>query len=187
MNKETHHSEETRRKISKACMGRIPWNKGLKNFRKYSSEECLKISERMTGARNPMYGRFGENHPAYGNKHSSETKKKISLTHRGKLKSEEHKKKMCKFPRGEKHPYWKGGITPEYRRIIGLSEFRKWRKQVFEKDNYTCQRCLSHDGNLCAHHIIPFFDAKEEGFNPDNGATLCRSCHTWIHKREYKD
>jgi hypothetical protein len=42
-----------------------------------------KISEALSGAGNPMYGKFGIDHPAYGNKLTDETKKLMSETKLG--------------------------------------------------------------------------------------------------------
>lgn len=41
-------------------------------------------SRRSGGKYNPMYGLYGDKHPAFGNKHTDETKKKISLSKLGK-------------------------------------------------------------------------------------------------------
>lgn len=42
-----------------------------------------KISEALSGAGNPMYGKFGIDHPAYGNKLTDETKKLMAETKLG--------------------------------------------------------------------------------------------------------
>ena len=46
------------------------------------------------GENNPQYGKFGANHPAYGNKHTDEAKEKIAQAHRGKVVSIETRKKL---------------------------------------------------------------------------------------------
>jgi group I intron endonuclease len=51
--------------------------------RNLSKEARKKISERMMGKNNPMYGRFGEDNHRYGKKRSMETKMKISERMRG--------------------------------------------------------------------------------------------------------
>ena len=48
----------------------------------------------FAGENNPQYGKFGSDHPAYGNKHTDETKEKISQAHRGKIVSIESRKKL---------------------------------------------------------------------------------------------
>jgi hypothetical protein len=41
-------------------------------------------SRNSSGKNNPMYGKFGKKHPAYGHKHTEEFKKKLSLLKKGK-------------------------------------------------------------------------------------------------------
>jgi 5-methylcytosine-specific restriction endonuclease McrA len=55
--------------------------------------------------------------------------------------------------------------------------YKEWRKQVFERDNYTCQECRKKGGSLNAHHLKEFADYPELRFNVSNGKTLCRDCH----------
>lgn len=87
-------------------------------------------------------------------------------------------------PSGEKHWNWKGGITNEGHRIRESPEYRQWRKFVFERDKYTCQRCGEVGGKLNAHHIKPFSVYSELRFDIDNGITLCKKCHIELHKTE---
>lgn len=87
---------------------------------------------------------------------------------------------------GENHWNWKGGVTPESVKARNSKEMAEWRITVFERDGYTCVRCLDdRGGNLCSHHIIPFSIVSEERFEVSNGATLCEDCHNWIHLNEY--
>jgi len=53
----------------------------------------------------------------------------------------------------------------------------RWRKAVFERDNFTCQECKERGGYLEAHHIKPFAYFPELRFEVTNGQTLCRKCH----------
>jgi len=52
------------------------------------------------------------------------------------------------------------------------------KRQAFERDNFTCQKCKIVDKSsktLEAHHIVPLFDRGED--NLDNLITLCSDCH----------
>lgn len=87
-------------------------------------------------------------------------------------------------PRGENHWNWKGGITNEIHRIRESSLYKQWRKDVFIRDEYTCQHCGKIGGKLNAHHIKPFSIYPDLRFDIDNGITLCEKCHKELHKTE---
>lgn len=57
------------------------------------------------------------------------------------------------------------------------SEYKEWRTKVFERDNYTCQCCGKHGGELNAHHLYNFAQYSELKYNVDNGITICPKCH----------
>lgn len=79
---------------------------------------------------------------------------------------------------GENNLNWKGGkYTTEERYQIRI-ELTEWRKEIFERDDYTCQLCGKRgNGYLNAHHIKPFSDYPELRLDLDNGITLCADCH----------
>lgn len=87
-------------------------------------------------------------------------------------------------PQGENHWNWKGGITDENHRQRESSDYKRWRMDVFCRDNYTCQHCKQIGGVLNAHHIKPFSVYPELRFDIENGLTLCRRCHIEIHRKE---
>lgn len=73
---------------------------------------------------------------------------------------------------------WKGGITPINASIRTSTEYKLWRKSVFERDNYACiWGGKAHGTKLHADHIKPFSLFPELRFSIDNGRTLCVPCH----------
>lgn len=81
-----------------------------------------------------------------------------------------------KSHKGEKHPLYKKDRTkvlskrPRY-------ELTQWTKQVFERDNYTCQHCFERGGQLQADHIKSYVEHPELRWDLSNGRTLCIDCH----------
>ena len=65
------------------------------------------------------------------------------------------------------HHLYKGGITSLMIQIRGCFQYRLWRSDVYQKDNFTCQKCGVRSGNgkhvyLEAHHLKEFSKIIEE-------------------------
>lgn len=81
------------------------------------------------------------------------------------------------------------GKTPVQERYRDAEAARGWRKDVFERDNYTCRLCWTTGGVLHAHHLVPVaeivasladgtaFDSHPLFADVENGLTLCAGCH----------
>lgn len=85
------------------------------------------------------------------------------------------------MPKKEDHWNWKGGISllNDHR---DSAEYKKWRMEVYTRDNFKCRKCGSKI-KLNAHHIKPWKDYPEERYNIDNGITLCEKCHILYHQQ----
>ena len=159
----------------------------------------------MTKKKNRVYNNFKGKHHTEESKEkirqsklgttlSEETKQKMSDSKKGKKLSEAHIENIRISNLGNKSHFWKGGISLLSERIRGSSEYIKWRQQIFERDNYTCQRCNSC-GEINAHHIDYFSDIIEKNnittfedalscellWDTSNGITLCTECHMKLH------
>ena len=81
---------------------------------------------------------------------------------------------------GDKHWNWKGGVSSLHNRLRQSSQYRWWRKSVFERDHYTCQICGKQGGYLQADHIKSYARYPELRFDLSNGRTLCLKCHRQV-------
>jgi len=135
--------------------------------KKYCSKKCLGISN-IESCRSRSIG----NNWGSLKRITPEFRKKISLAHKSKIRPNVSTSKM-----GSKNPNWRGGISPINKRIRRSSKFFQWRKKVFERDNYTCQKCGKRGGELHPDHIKQFAYYPELRFELSNGRTLCKECH----------
>lgn len=143
---------ETIKKMSDAKVGRIPWNKGV----------------RMWEGKEHPRGTLGKPSKKRGRTVSEETRKKLKQSHYG-----------IKYPgrSGDKSHFWKGGVTEPNMKIRKSSDYNTWRRNVLERDKFTCVLCLKRGGTLNADHILPFSTHPNLRLDLDNGRTLCIECH----------
>jgi 5-methylcytosine-specific restriction endonuclease McrA len=98
---------------------------------------------------------------------------------------------------GDKNPNWKGGVTKVQAQLRKCYKYRTWRREVFERDNYTCVECGTRGGDKNAdHYPISFaqhlrrIQEENDGkllfenalkdtslWDINNGRTLCIGCH----------
>jgi hypothetical protein len=63
-----------------------------------------------------------------------------------------------------------------------IEGYKEWRKQVYERDDHTCQCCGKRGVPINAHHLESYATNKEIRTSVDNGITLCQnSCHRAFH------
>ena len=60
--------------------------------------------------------------------------------------------------------------------------YAKFRKDVLERDEYTCQICGGNE-KLEVHHIKPYAGYKNLRTTVSNGITLCEKCHKKAHRK----
>lgn len=192
-----YHNDDTIEKMRKSSLGKI-LSENTKNkigaFRKgkkHSEESKKKISEGNKGKSRGI-----------GHVVSEELRKKLSESNKGKHKvSDETRRKLSEANRGkfgEKSSNWKGGITSTITFIRNSNKYLEWRQNCFIKDNFNCQKCGIHGGNLEVHHKKSFSNLLKEAirsmpllsiydacmfYSPmwdiSNGITLCQKCHRY--------
>lgn len=173
-------SVETRTRIGEACMGKnmVPMRDEIKHKisqtlmgHAVSAETRAKVSTSKKGTIIPSLR---------GKKLSKEHCRKLSASHMGHKPSESAIQR-AKERTGSLSHFWKGGVTSENMATRLSAQYNQWRKEVFERDGYTCQVCGKIGKNLNAHHLWSFADHEDSRFVVDNGVTLCRSCHRKFH------
>lgn len=92
-----------------------------------------------------------------------------------------NKGKLLFHLRGKNAVHWKGGLTEKNKLIRNSTEMENWRKTVFEKYDYTCQKCNKRGCELNVHHIHSFSSFPDLAFETDNGIVLCKNCHNEFH------
>lgn len=161
-------------------------------------------------------GKFsGVNNNFYGKKHSLKTRILMKKNHKGmtgKSQSENQKRIISEIFKGKPNPHnekWKNAmrgrkLSEEHKINLRIArggdgkdngkvykhyktfQYKEWRKSVFERDNYTCQKCGKKSGNgktvvIHPHHIKSFTYYPELRYFVDNGITLCVPCHHQTH------
>lgn len=136
---------------------------------------------------------------------SEATRKKLSKSHLGlntwiKGKPAWNKGKPAPWAKGENNPNW-GKFGPEHPKWTGrvrltkfirrCTQYQRWRLSIFEKDNFTCQKCGKRGVYLEADHFPISFASILDKYKIDTakkaikcsalwnarGRTLCKQCH----------
>jgi hypothetical protein len=126
-----------------------------------------------------------------GRKHSDSTKKKMSESaiSDGRLPWGKLNEPYWRGKTGDKHPSFKGGLTPERQAVYSSQEWVEAVKAVWSRDNATCQRCgKNHNeeknrGNFHIHHVVSF-QVRELRTEVSNLFLLCKECHKFVHGKK---
>jgi len=102
--------------------------------------------------------------------------------------------------KGEHSCHWRGGITSITTKIRTSKKYNDWRKTVFKRDKWICNKCGYKGHDIIAHHkrrfnkminylkkkmpLINLYDIAmlyPPLWNVSNGVTLCYKCHKKTH------
>jgi len=128
-----------------------------------------------------------------GRRLSAESRAKIGAANRGNIPWARGRSKASGDPMmanigcaGRKHWNWKGGVSDAKNRFRMSSAYLQWRREIFIRDNWTCQDCNARSTSgkrvwLNAHHLISFALRPDLALELSNGITLCKMCHRRRH------
>jgi len=158
--------------------GRVPWNKGKRGVQIAWNKGLKKGKdakmENVVGNKNTNSGSFKKGHPCYPVHPENEPLRAQRISASKKGVPNPHL-------RGERNHNWKGGVSSENRKARRSTAYKDWREAVFERDDYACQLCGDRGAYIHPHHIKYFATNPDHRFDIDNGMTLCRSCHKYVH------
>lgn len=101
------------------------------------------------------------------------------------MQTSEYKRKISKTKIGTNNGMYKEGLSEDHRvKTRGIFGYKKWSKQVRERDNYTCKVCgksSKDEVTIVAHHLESYDVNEELRLDVNNGVTLCNSCHNRFH------
>lgn len=112
---------------------------GLKSI--MTEDRIKKMSERVKGKKNPMYGKFSDLNPFYGKKHKKETIEKIMLNRDyEKYKTDEFRKKISLLKKGKNNPMFGKSIYDIW--------IKKYGKEIADKKmlEYRKKQSLNNSG-----------------------------------------
>lgn len=184
---------EVKEWLSPFSKGHIPWNKGKQNL--YSEN----TRSRMSAAAKHRVGSNASNWKG-GLPNCSDCGKEVWYYSK---RCQQCRIKFMHSQRGPLARTWKGGVTPVVLAIRHCQAYRRWRRSIFERDDYTCVLCGARgSGDLNADHFpVTFAEIVysnkirtleqaircEQFWNINNGRTLCVPCHlktpTHAHRR----
>ncbi len=168
----------------------FPWNKGLK------AKDDIRIARSVKAAHDALRGKKlterqkqlkRESMQLFwrkkGKGYRKRVGKKISQSKKGHgwPKCYHKRQSMAQRKRFENEDVWNKGLGFKTQTIREKErKWRKygdWRKAVFERDNYTCQKCGKRGCKLSADHIKMWCLYPELRYEVKNGQTLCEECH----------
>lgn len=184
------HSDETKSKLRLANKGKKPWNTGkhlTEEHRKKLSEshKGFTVSEETKEKLRKLKGDKSHNWKGGKDRYPKCEKcgKRLTVLSAKHCQLHQVRPFVPKSLRGNLSHNWKGGLTPINQRERARQSYINWRKSVFIRDKFTCQKYGTIGGKLVAHHINNFADFPELRTSIENGITLSEKAHQEFHKK----
>ena len=92
-------------------------------------------------------------------------------------------KGVGKYQSGVNNPAYNPNKTDEEReQERKYLEYYEWRRQVYRRDNWTCQVTRIKSGDIVAHHLESYATNKDLRTDINNGIVLSEKIHKLFHK-----
>ena len=98
----------------------------------------------------------------------------------GMVVGERHREAIRRARSGPRSNFWRGGVTP--RRASTARWTHEQAPRIHQRFGYTCQLCGHRGGRLHVHHAVPVWLNPARERDPDNLISLCRTCHSSVHR-----
>ena len=138
------------------------------------------MRERMSGSKNPMFGKTKEQCPVW------KGKKVYCLDCNKEITKQAKRCSSCAQKinvRMEGNPNWQGGKSFEpYPPIFN----QQLKDKIRVRDNFICQKCGVPELECCRRLDIHHIDYNKKNSKEKNLISLCKSCHIKVsYKRDY--
>lgn len=132
--------------------------------RHFTAAQKAAIKEKRKGWTMPEYARL-----------------KISVANKGRVPSEETRKKIAFANSGPRNYLWiadRTKLVGRHDRNFHDPEYKQWRLKVYRRDSFKCRIAnMDCKGRIEAHHILGWKDYPELRYEANNGITLCHAHH----------
>lgn len=180
--KECHSKESKKFKLNCVICGREFYNKD--KYKKCCSSQCTHelVSYNTSGKNNPRYNSINFKCEICGKEcENKESYFKNRDHHYCSRECADKGRKL--FLRGENNKLFNPLITDEERRTRrNYPEYKEFIKNVYERDNYTCQLSGQIGGELVVHHLNGYNWDKEHRIDINNAITLSSKIHKLFHR-----
>jgi 5-methylcytosine-specific restriction endonuclease McrA len=167
--------------------------------RLYCSRECFDQHKRTTdivkGKNSPIYQGVDTSFVCKGCGKLSYKRCKANMKSENLFCSHECDGLYRRSLTGENAAAWRGGLTTVKHTIRTNITYAEWRTKVYERDNYTCQKCYNGSNQLIVHHLIGLRQIIHDNniqtmddalkvrllWDATNGVTMCKDCHKEFH------
>jgi hypothetical protein len=104
-----------------------------------TNDYLKKMSDRVRGDKNPMYGKNGDKNPFYGKKHTEETINKLKNRDTSPYKTQEFRDKIASLNQGDKNPMYGKSFydmwVKKYGEEIAIEKLKLFKQKISKSNS----------------------------------------------------